>query len=208
MNQLKQWTIDNDIDLYFTAWAERLILAKSQLDCDFKSPFDIVDMIVKEIYKKGMINIYKETINIWIQFAINEYSIYSKYDIATITMGCFYIGVCNILTNEISEEDKDKNKNVFISYLKNLNLFSFDKVVECGSEIGLLFMKEDDNSDEDTKESDIVITRTNSASSIEEIFISSDSKAKELDMPCIRGIDSCDNNEFLGKKKKRQNINE
>ena len=208
MNQLKQWTIDNDIDLYFTAWAERLILAKSRLDCDFKSPFDIVDMIVKEIYNKGIINIYKETINIWIQFAINEYSIYSKYDIATITMGCFYIGVCNILTNEISEEDKDKNKNVFISYLKNLNLFSFDKVVECGSEIGLLLMKEDDNSDEDTKESDIVITRTNSASSIEEIFISSDSKAKEIDMPCIRGIDSCDNNEFLGKKKKRQNINE
>ena len=81
-------------------------------------------------------------------------------------------------------------------------------MVECGSEIGLLFMKEDDNSDEDTKESDIVITRTNSASSIEEIFISSDSKAKEIDMPCIRGIDSCDNNEFLGKKKKRQNINE
>ena len=92
MNQLKQWTIDNDIDLYFTAWAERLILAKSQLDCDFKSPFDIVDMIVKEIYKKGIINIYKETINIWIQFAINEYESYILIDFANVSdtiISCF-----------------------------------------------------------------------------------------------------------------------
>lgn len=165
-------------------------------------------MILKEIYNEGIINIYKDTINLWIQFAISEYSLYSKYDIATLTMGCLYISVCNIVPDDISEEDKENNKNVFISYLNNLKLFTFDEVLECAKEIGLLYMNDNDSSEEDTKYTDNIITRTNSVSSIEEIFISYDNKVKEIEVPCIKGIDSCDNNEFIGKKKKRQSFNE
>ena len=88
-------------------------------------------------------------ITTWIQFSINEYSIYRNFDIATIVMASLFIGVSNINSEEITEEEQENIKKLFVEYLKKINLFSLGSVEKCARAIGEIFTKEDDDESEE-----------------------------------------------------------
>lgn len=120
-------------------------------------------------------------ITTWIQFSINEYSVYRNFDIATIAMASFFIGVSNINSEEISEEEQEKNKSLFVDYLKKINIFSLEEVEKCAKVIGEIYTKEDDEENEDeAKDEDFsgLLTRSNSTASLEAIFSNCDKKGK------------------------------
>ena len=91
-------------------------------------------------------------ISTWIQFSINEYSIYRNFDIATIVMACFFIGVSNINSEEIAEEEQERNKVLFVEYLKKINLFSLESVEQCARAIGEIYTREDEDESEEDNE--------------------------------------------------------
>lgn len=219
---LKNWTCEHDIDLSFTFWSERLILNKCSGDFLLENPFEIIENILNEIlnHDEKKIQIYQDMINTWFQFTINEYSIYGKYDIATITMASFFLGVSNINSEEISKEEEKKIKEAFISYLKQINLFSWEKIEKCSTEIKNIFLSVDHQENEEDS-NDItfsgLLTRSNSTSSsgdivkaYEQITKTCDEVKKEI-VDINIDIPSClDNNlmivgsarsDFLGKKR-------
>ena len=220
---LKNWTCEHDIDLFFTFWSERLIFNKCSGDLFLENPFEIIDIILKEILNQDgkKIQIYQDMINTWFQFTINEYSIYGKYDIATITMASFFLGVSNINSEEISNEEEKKIKEAFISYLKQINLFSWEKIEKCSTEIKHIFLSVDhQQNDEDSNDIAFsgLLTRSNSTASsgdivkaYEQVAKTSDEVKKEI-IDINIDIPSCldDNNviivgsvrsDFLGKKR-------
>ena len=119
-------------------------------------------------------------ISTWIQFSINEYSIYRNFDIATIAMACFFIGVSNINSEEIAEEEQERNKVLFVEYLKKINLFSLESVEQCARAIGEIYTREDEDESEEDNEDEFsgLLTRSNSTDSLDAIFANCDKKRK------------------------------
>lgn len=119
-------------------------------------------------------------ISTWIQFSINEYSIYRNFDIATIAMACSFIGVSNINSEEIAEEEQERNKILFVEYLKKINLFSLELVEQCARAIGEIYTREDEDESEEDNEEEFsgLLTRSNSTDSLDAIFANCDKKRK------------------------------
>ena len=127
------------------------------------------------------IRIYQEMITTWIQFSINEYSVYKNFDIATIAMASFFIGVSNINSEEISEEEQETNKSLFVDFLKKINIFSLEEVEKCARAIGEIYTKEDDEENEEQMKDEEftgLLTRSNSTASLDAIFANCDKKGK------------------------------
>ena len=165
-------------------------------------------------------------ITTWIQFSINEYSVYKNFDIATIAMASFLIGVSNINSEEISEEEQETNKSLFVDFLKKINIFSLEEVEKCARAIGEIYTKEDDEENEEQMKDEEftgLLTRSNSTASLDAIFANCDKKGKATKKEDIinlanvefklqlSGLDenkkeefSIDNlkNDLLGKKRK------
>ena len=168
LKKLKNWACENNIDIQFSLWAENLIFKKSLGDFCLSSPYDLLNAILNEIIPKEtnisnnnnntsnfeiIYDTYKDLIETWIQFAIYEYSIYSQFDIFTITLACIYLTIEKI-TPEIPQEQinniKENYQHIVSQYKQYFNIEIID---QCSQEILKLFYneeeKEENNEDND-----------------------------------------------------------
>ena len=174
LKKLKNWACENNIDIQFSLWAENLIFKKSLGDFCLSSPYDLVDAILNEIIPKETNNnnnnnnnttnfeitydTYKDLIETWIQFAIYEYSIYSQFDIFTITLACIYLTIEKI-TPELPQEQinniKENYQHIISQYKQYFNI---EIINECSQEILKLFYNEEEkeeyNEDNDNNVND------------------------------------------------------
>ena len=95
-------------------------------------------------------------------------------------MACFFIGVSNINSEEIAEEEQERNKVLFVEYLKKINLFSLESVEQCARAIGEIYTREDEDESEEDNEDEFsgLLTRSNSTDSLDAIFANCDKKRK------------------------------
>ena len=81
-------------------WAEKIILKKSKWKIYSFYSCEIIDLIINEIiikknypFSKDYIKNYKEIVNTFLIFSLEEYSIYSKYNQIIISLVCLIIGI-------------------------------------------------------------------------------------------------------------------
>lgn len=143
------------------------------------------EVILSELFKTN--NEYltpqlEECVSTWLQFGINEYDIYYKYDMLTITLSSCYLG---IMSQNYDEDTKKTIKNQLLHYLKINTCIDVDKVQQCSEGMyNLLQSNEDDKLEEDSNE-DIyanIVTRSNSQSSFCELFDSYDKPMETIDL--------------------------
>ena len=161
--KLKNWACENNIDIQFSFWAEKLIFQKTLGDLYLSSPNNLVNEILKLIITKKENNsqnenkdssliiydTYKNFIDTWVQFAIYEYNIYSHFNLYTITLACICITIEEI-TPEIPQEDKERITYLYKQIIiQNSKLFDMDKINECKQAILKLFSSEEEKEDED-----------------------------------------------------------
>ena len=108
-------------------------------------------------------------VNSFIQFSINEYSIFKKYNQFIITLSCLLIGI----SSDFDEEESQKNRNLLKNYFKEFNFLNLSIIEECEKEILFIINNSSDDDEEDFK-----ITRPNSINSVFE-FLNNSEKLKE-----------------------------
>ena len=131
-------------------------------------------------------------VNSFIQFSINEYSIFKKYNQFIITLACLLIGISSGFEEEFNEEESQKNRNLLKNYFKEFNFLNLSIVEECEKEILFII---NNNSDED--EEDFKITRPNSLNSLLELFNNSE-KLKENKNENSYRFSTASNEDFIG----------
>lgn len=200
-------------------WAEKLILKKASLKLILKTPAEIAKILINLL---NLTNEVKhnllEMVECWIHFAMNEFSIYKKYNLFIISISCLFIGVSILEKNEnlfilsnvnekcISSKQLIKNK---IQQLGIVN--SFNILEECEKDIKLLF----DNSEEETENLDdddqcSARTRSGSVNSLSETsnFFENDKNLKFVSFEIVPEKENetisfkNDNKQFLSKKRK------
>ena len=131
-------------------------------------------------------------VNSFIQFSINEYSIFKKYNQFIITLACLLIGISSGFEEEFNEEESQKNRNLLKNYFKEFNFLNLSIIEECEKEILFII---NNNSDED--EEDFKITRPNSLNSLLELFNNSE-KLKENKNENSYRFSTASNEDFIG----------
>lgn len=131
-------------------------------------------------------------VNSFIQFSINEYSIFKKYNQFIITLACLLIGISSVFEEEFNEEESQKNRNLLKNYFKEFNFLNLSIIEECEKEILFII---NNNSDED--EEDFKITRPNSLNSLLELFNNSE-KLKENKNENSYRFSTASNEDFIG----------
>ena len=131
-------------------------------------------------------------VNSFIQFSINEYSIFKKYNQFIITLACLLIGFSSEFDEECNEEESQKNRNLLKNYFKEFNFLNLSIVEECEKEILFII---NNNSDED--EEDFKITRPNSLNSLLELLNNSE-KLKENKNENSYRFSTASNEDFIG----------
>ncbi len=160
-------------------WAEKIILKKSKWKIYSFYSCEIIDLIINEIiikknypFSKDYIKNYKEIVNTFLTFSLEEYSIYSKYNQIIISLVCLIIGIS--YSNGNSEKVKEKDLLYYQNLLKkeifNLNITNNEKIFdECQKDIlDLLENNEDEEIEDDSL--NLVLTRSSSTNSLIESF--------------------------------------
>jgi hypothetical protein len=160
-------------------WAEKIILKKSKWKIYSFYSCEIIDLIINEIlikknypFSKDYIKNYKEIVNTFLTFSLEEYSIYSKYNQIIISLVCLIIGIS--YSNGNNEKLKEKELLYYQNLLKkeilNLNITNNEKIFdECQKDIlDLLENNEDEEIEDDSL--NLVLTRSSSTNSLIESF--------------------------------------
>ncbi len=160
-------------------WAEKIILKKSKWKIYSFYSCEIIDLIINEIlikknypFSKDYIKNYKEIVNTFLTFSLEEYSIYSKYNQIIISLVCLIIGIS--YSNGNNEKLKEKELLYYQNLLKkeifNLNITNNEKIFdECQKAIlDLLENNEDEEIEDDSL--NLVLTRSSSTNSLIESF--------------------------------------
>ena len=185
----------------YVFWAEKIILKKSHWNIQRIYPSEVTELIIKEILLKNsfpekLINNYKEIVNTFILFSLNEYSIYKKYNQIIIALTCGLIGISypSEFSEKFKKEDLIKYKQLIYNEIYELNFIENNNILnECEKDIlNLLENNEEEeeednidnkdilnlleNNEEEEEEDNIdnyisnALTRTNSTISFNETF--------------------------------------
>ena len=206
----------------YVFWAEKIILKRSHWYINQIYPSEITELIIKEIllknsFPKESLDNYREIVNTFILFSLNEYSLYKKYNQILIALSCSLISLSNEFMQNLNEDDILKYKNLIQKEINNLNIIKYENnFIECQNDIiTLLKNEEEENENKEEEEEDYMcfaLTRSNSTVSlIEKTFFDYD-KAKYKKNEFLYRIDNQNNfinleindsESFLGKKKER-----
>ena len=160
-------------------WAEKIILKKSKWKIYSFYSCEIIDLIINEIiikknypFSKDYIKNYKEIVNTFLTFSLEEYSIYSKYNQIIISLVCLIIGISysNGNNEKLKEKDLLYYQNILKKEILNLNITNNEKIFdECQKDIlALLENNEDEEIEDDSL--NLVLTRSSSTNSLIESF--------------------------------------
>lgn len=160
-------------------WAEKIILKKSKWKIYSFYSCEIIDLIINEIiikknypFSKDYIKNYKEIVNTFLIFSLEEYSIYSKYNQIIISLVCLIIGISysNGNNEKLKEKDLLYYQNILKKEILNLNITNNEKIFdECQKDIiDLLENNEDEEIEDDSL--NLVLTRSSSTNSLIESF--------------------------------------
>ena len=160
-------------------WAEKIILKKSKWKIYSFYSCEIIDLIINEIiikknypFSKDYIKNYKEIVNTFLTFSLEEYSIYSKYNQIIISLVCLIIGISysNGNNEKLKEKDLLYYQNILKKEILNLNITNNEKIFdECQKDIiDLLENNEDEEIEDDSL--NLVLTRSSSTNSLIESF--------------------------------------
>ena len=160
-------------------WAEKIILKKSKWKIYSFYSCEIIDLIINEIiikknypFSKDYIKNYKEIVNTFFIFSLEEYSIYSKYNQIIISLVCLIIGISysNGNNEKLKEKDLLYYQNILKKEILNLNITNNEKIFdECQKDIiDLLENNEDEEIEDDSL--NLVLTRSSSTNSLIESF--------------------------------------
>ena len=199
--KFKNWIIENKIDLTFIFWAEKLILKKCNFTLCQTTSNDILEIILLNYFSKDLTSEIKELIETLINFTLGEYFIFGKYDFFTITISCIYFVIYNC--ENLNENNKKECEKQFNILLKDIDFINKTKIEDCVKEIvNLINMEENEensNNETDDSLSERCITRTNSTTSLIELFTSFDKKYVENLSPYK--LNEKKEINFLGKKR-------
>ena len=205
----------------YVFWAEKIILKKSHWNIQRIYPSEVTELIIKEIFLKNsfpekLINNYKEIVNTFILFSLNEYSIYKKYNQIIIALTCSLIGISypSEFSEKFKKEDLIKYKQLIYNEIYELNVIENNNIInECEKDILNLLENNEEEEEEDNNDYYIsnALTRTNSTISFNETFSDYDKVKNNIyDLLYIRenkfeilSLESKESKSFLGKKKKR-----
>ncbi len=137
---------------------------------------------------------YLNMVNSFIQFSINEYSIFKKYNQFIITLACLLIGISSDFDEEFNEEESQKNRNLLKNYFKEFNFLNLSIIEECEKEILFIINNSSDDDEEDFK-----ITRPNSINSVFE-FLNNSEKLKEDKNDNSNRFSTASNEDFSGEE--------
>lgn len=160
-------------------WAEKIILKKSKWKIYSFYSCEIIDLIINEIiikknypFSKDYIKNYKEIVNTFLIFSLEEYSIYSKYNQIIISLVCLIIGISysNGNNEKLKEKDLLYYQNILKKEILNLKITKNEKIFdECQKDIlALLENNEDEEIEDDSL--NLVLTRSSSTNSLIESF--------------------------------------
>ena len=160
-------------------WAEKIILKKSKWKIYSFYSCEIIDLIINEIiikknypFSKDYIKNYKEIVNTFLIFSLEEYSIYSKYNQIIISLVCLIIGISysNGNNEKLKEKDLLYYQNILKKEILNLKITKNEKIFdECQKDIiDLLENNEDEEIEDDSL--NLVLTRSSSTNSLIESF--------------------------------------
>ena len=160
-------------------WAEKIILKKSKWKIYSFYSCEIKDLIINEIiikknylFLKNYIKNYKEIVNTFLIFSLEEYSIYSKYNQIIISLVCLIIGISysNGNNEKLKEKDLLNYQNILKKEILNLKITKNEKIFdECQKDIlALLENNEDEEIEDDSL--NLVLTRSSSTNSLIESF--------------------------------------
>lgn len=204
------------MNIDFVLWAERLILNQASWDLYLNTPSEYAAIILDEFIIQNVhedhFSSLKELINTWIQFGLNEYSLYHQYDQVTLTLASIYIGLSQ--HDNVTKEAFEK----FISFIEYNELIDLSRIQQCSNSFMLTLESYNTNNDEEDLSELIKLTRANSTESshLEELFTHYD-QCSIFHMPqkinCLQSsIDISDDDswiinnkskhEFLSKKRK------
>ena len=205
----------------YVFWAEKIILKRSHWYINQIYPSEITELIIREILLKNsfpeeLIDNYRDIVNTYILFSLNEYSLYKKYNQILIALSCSLIGLSSDYMQNLNENDILKYKNLIQNEINNLNLIiDENNFIECQNNILSLLKNEEEENENKEEEEDYMsfaLTRSSSTVSlIEETFFDYD-KAKYKKSEFLYRTDNQNNfinleindsQSFLGKKKER-----
>lgn len=168
IKKLKNWACEHDIEMNFVFRSERLILNKCEWKICLDTAYNIQDHILNCLYE-DVSEENKESINTWIQFALNEYSIYKQYNMSIISFACCLVG---IMYNANDENEQIQLKQKVFEYMNSVEYVKdkINEVERCAKEIVDLVQNEDNDKDDDDNCDDESIALTRCNSHIDEIF--------------------------------------
>ena len=211
----------------YVFWAEKIILKRSHWYINQIYPSEITELIIREILLKNsfpeeLIDNYRDIVNTYILFSLNEYSLYKKYNQILIALSCSLIGLSSDYMQNLNENDILKYKNLIQNEINNLNLIiDENNFIECQNNIlSLLKNEEEENENkeeekEEEEEEDFMnfaLTRSSSTVSLIKETFSDYDKAKYNKneslysndyQNIIINLEINDSKSFLGKKKER-----
>lgn len=181
--------------------AEKLILKKCQFELCLYTPNDILELILFNYFTKEISDNIKDILETLVQFTLGEYLIYGKYDFLTITISCFYFGIFNC--ESLTENIKKESQKQFKIFLEEIPFVNKEKIKECLNDIiNIINIEEnEDNSNNEADDSfnENCFTRTNSTTSLNDIFISFDKNSDNSSSVKYSEVKKDIN--FLGKKR-------
>ena len=182
--------------------AEKLILKKCKFELCIFTPYDILELILLNYFTKEITDNIRDVLETLVQFALGEYLIFGKYDFLTITISCFYFGIFNC--ESLTENIKKESQNQFKIFLEKIPFINKDKIKQCLNDIINIINTEEneENSNNETDDSfnENCFTRTNSTTSLIDIFVSFD-KITENPLSSIKHNSIREEINFLGKKR-------
>ena len=165
----------------YVFWAEKIILKRSHWYINQIYPSEITELIIKEIllknsFPKESLDNYREIVNTFILFSLNEYSLYKKYNQILIALSCSLISLSNEFMQNLNEDDILKYKNLIQKEINNLNIIKDENnFIECQNDIITLLKNEEEENENQEEEEDYMsfaLTRSNSTVSlIEKTFL-------------------------------------
>ena len=167
----------------FVFRSERLILNKCEWKICLDTACNIQENILNCLYENVSLET-KENINTWIQFVLNEYSIYKQYNMSIISFACCLVGIM-YTANDDNEQTQLKQK--VLDYMNSIECVKerINEVEKCAKEIVDLVQNEENEKDDEDNYEDECTTLTRSSSHIDEIF----------DLYNENSEDSCNDNE-------------
>ena len=167
----------------------------------------------------GFILLTESSLDTFILFSFNEYSIYKKYNQVIIALACALIGISypSDFTQNFKEEDLNKYKNILQEEINKLEIIKDEKLIEeCKKNI-LDLLENNEEEDEGIEEEDymnIALTRSSSTLSLIETFNKYDKNKTciednlyiKSEIENLFVLENKESDSFLRKKRKESDI--